>query len=129
MGLLNKKSWWQRILNSRLTIVVLLVASLTLSFAVYNRYVVEQDVRDRRSDTEEELSELKAHRAELEDRVEYLSNEQGMEAEIRRHFDVSREGEQVVVIMGSAPTSTPAVPIEPKDSTEAQGFWRSLIPW
>ena len=129
MGLLSKKSWWQSILGSRLTIVVLFIASFTLSFAVYDRYVVEQDVRERRHDAELELEELKAHQAELEERVDYLSNEQGLETEIRRHFDVSKEGEQVVVLMGETATLTPTVRIEQDTGVEDQGFWRNLIPW
>lgn len=129
MGLLSKKSWWQSILSSRLTIVVLFIASFTLSFAVYDRYVVEQDVRERRHDAELELEELKAHQAELEERVDYLSNEQGLETEIRRHFDVSKEGEQVVVLMGETATLTPTVRIEQDTGIEDQGFWRNLIPW
>lgn len=129
MGLLSKKSWWQSILSSRLTIVVLFIASFTLSFAVYDRYVVEQDVRERRHDAELELEELKAHQAELEERVDYLSNEQGLETEIRRHFDVSKEGEQVVVLMGETATLTPTVRIEQDTGVEDQGFWRNLIPW
>lgn len=129
MGLLSKKSLWQRILSSRLTIVALFIASFTLSFAVYDRYAVEQDVRERRDDAELELEQLKAHQVELEDRVEYLSNEQGLEAEIRRHFDVSKEGEQVVVLMGNTATPTPAVRIEQNKDVENQSFWRNLIPW
>ncbi|PIR85995.1 hypothetical protein COU14_01340 [Candidatus Kaiserbacteria bacterium CG10_big_fil_rev_8_21_14_0_10_44_10] len=129
MGLLSKKSWWQSILSSRLTVVVLFIASFTLSFAVYDRYVVEQDVRERRHDAELELEELKAHQAELEERVDYLSNEQGLETEIRRHFDVSKEGEQVVVLMGETATLTPTVRIEQDTGVEDQGFWRNLIPW
>ena len=129
MGLLSKKSWWQSILGSRLTIVVLFIASFTLSFAVYDRYVVEQDVRERRHDAELELEQLKTHQAELEERVDYLSNEQGLETEIRRHFDVSKEGEQVVVLMGETATLTPTVRIEQDTGVEDQGFWRNLIPW
>jgi len=129
MGLLSKKSWWQSILSSRLTIVVLFIASFMLSFAVYDRYVVEQDVRERRHDAELELEQLKARKAELEERVDYLSNEQGLETEIRRHFDVSKEGEQVVVLMGETATLTPTVRIEQDTEIEDQGFWRNLIPW
>lgn len=128
MSLLNKKSWWHRILNSRLTILVLLVASVSLSFAVYNRYVVEHSVRERRSETEQDLNELRARQAELEDKVEYLNDEQGLEAEIRRHFDVSKKGEQVVVLMGKTATLTPATVTENKVEDE-DSFWSSLIPW
>lgn len=116
-------------MNSRLTIVVLFIAAFTLSFAVYDRYVVEQNVRERRNSTEMELQQLKVRQVELEDRVDYLSNEQGLEAEIRRHFDVSKEGEQVVVIMGNTATPTPTVRREEQEEDEANGFWQNLISW
>ena len=31
--------------------------------------------------------------------MEYLSGERGIEEEIRKHFDVAKEGEQVVIIV------------------------------
>jgi len=42
---------------------------------------------------------LRSQKDSLQEQVEYLSNERGIEAEMRRQFDVALEGEQVVVIV------------------------------
>lgn len=129
MALLVKKSWWQRVFNSRLSLLVLLALSIGLSFAVYDRYVVEREVNERRQDKEEDLRRLEARQAVLEERVNYLENEQGLEAEIRRHFDVAKEGEQVVVLVGERPEPTDgSSPLQQETDVES-GFWSWLWPW
>lgn len=100
MSLLNNKTIWQSIWRSRLTLVLLLVSCFFLSFAVYDRFVVEREMFERRNAKEEELVALSEKKIRLEERVAYLSSEQGREAEIRKNFDVIREGEKVVVLMG-----------------------------
>lgn len=129
MSLLGKTSWWQKILGSRVTVLVLLVLVIGLSVAVFDRYVVEKEVKERRETKETELQNLKDRQALLEERVSYLQNDQGMEAEIRRHFDVAREGEQVVVLVGEKedePSTTPPLSQETKIEV---GFWSWLWPW
>lgn len=115
-------------LLSRLTLVLLLLACFGLSFAVYDRYQVERDMYDRRLNSEAELRREAERKQVLEERVEYLNNEQGLEAEIRRHFDVARDGEQVVVIVGesedNSTTSSAIVNIKTSES-----FWSRWWPW
>ncbi len=53
----------------------------------------------RRSALESEAEALKERKTELEKQVDYLSHERGIEAEMRRQFDVALEGEKVVVIV------------------------------
>ena len=100
MSLLNKKTVWQSIWRSRLTLIFLFTASFFLSFAVYDRFAVEREMFERRNTKEEELAVLSEKRARLEERVSYLGSDQGREAEIRKNFDVVKEGETVVVLMG-----------------------------
>lgn len=129
MSLLGKTSWWQKILGSRLTIVILVLLVAALSLAVYDRYTVEKEVKERRESKEAELQNLKERQFLLEERVSYLQNDQGMEAEIRRHFDVAREGEQVVVLVGEkekAPSTTS--PLNQETEVDV-GFWSWLWPW
>lgn len=126
MSLLRKKTWWQVLLNSRLTIAALAVIAVALSFAVYDRYAVEREMLARKNEAETDLQALTERQAVLKERVEYLNNDQGMEAEIRRHFDVAREGEQVVILLGddtedaSFATSSPLPP--PK-------HWWNIFSW
>lgn len=127
MSLLRKRSWWQRLFHSRLMLAFLVVLAGAVSLAVYDRYVVEREVASRRQEKEAELSALLERRAVLEERVNYLKEEQGIESEIRRHFDVAREGERVIVLTGEMrPASNTAPPAPP---AEPSGFWRRIWPW
>ncbi len=122
MSLLRKKSWWQLILGSRLTLLILLLAAVGLSFAVYDRYTVEREMMSRRAESERELRALAERKESLKSRVEYLNNEQGMEAEIRRHFDVAKEGEQVVILLGERERAAAPASSTPK-SDPGQRWW------
>ena len=129
MGPLRKKAWWRKILLSRLTLGLLILATFALSFAVYDRYEVEREMAARRETAAEELKRESDRQAVLKDRVNYLNNDQGMEAEIRRHFDVALEGEQVVVIVdGGDESNVTALSAEFKEQ-ESSGFWERWWPW
>ncbi len=128
MALLGKKSAWQRVTSSRFTLLVLIVLIVGLSFAVYDRYAAEREVSERRQDKERELQVLEERQAVLEEKVRYLENDQGLEAEIRRHFDVAKEGEQVVVLVGERTETTAAPPLFQETEVES-GFWSWLWPW
>ncbi len=86
-------------LHSPLALGILAIIILFMMSVVYQRYSIEQDMVARRMEAAVQLQQLEDRRAELEKKVEYLSNERGIEAEMRRNFDVARPGEQVVIIL------------------------------
>ena len=96
----GKKNNYKAYIYSRTVIVVLLVIVITLGLSVYERYVVEREMSGRRIHSEEELQRLEDRKIQLEDRVEYLEGERGIEEEMRKNFDVAREGEQVIILVG-----------------------------
>ncbi|MEM9336590.1 MAG: septum formation initiator family protein [Patescibacteria group bacterium] len=120
MSKLRQKQQWRNFTRSKILLAVLVLLTIFSVRSVYERYTVERDMAARRAAIEAELSELEARRAALSERVDYLSNERGIEAEVRRQFDVAREGEQVVIILddteplpeiaGAATTTTPERP-------------------
>jgi len=85
--------------ESRLLWFVLGVLTIFVSVSGFNRYQIASDMADRRTAVENEVKTLEARRVDLKAQVDYLSNERGMEAEMRRQFDIAREGEQVVIIL------------------------------
>lgn len=127
MSPLRKKTWWQKLFLTRLTLIFLIVTSIGLSFAVYDRYTVEREMAVRRESREVELLRETERQEALREKVEYLSDNQGMEAEIRRHFDVAMEGEQVVVILGEE--NEVASSVTPTIVEEEVGFWQRIFPW
>jgi cell division protein FtsB len=99
---------------------VLAAACFLMVWAVYDRYTIAQEMSEKRVEAESGLAELQARKAAIEDKVKYLGSERGVEAEMRRNFDVAQPGEQVVIIVdpkkseGSDTPSTPPPPPPPK---------------
>lgn len=111
-------------LHSTPSLILLGLIILFMISVVYQRYTIASEMAVRQSEVEEQLQDLEARRAELETKVEYLSNERGIEAEMRRNFDVARPGEQVVIILDEVEKNN----IKPLDVPDAKDkpwykFW------
>lgn len=106
--------------NARVTQVVLALLATLLIWNAFERYVVSDTVRQRQQATEQAAAALQARKDTLDAQVRYLQDERGIEAEVRRQFDIALPGEEVVVILEDEPE--PA--IEPLGTTtEAVARW------
>lgn len=120
----HQKRKIRTIVNSPYTQGVILVLGLIVAWSAYVRYDIAMEMRDRRIVAEQEAAALQARHAELEERVDYLSNERGIEAEMRRQFDVALEGEQVVVIVDEEDEGPRVEPLPTTtDATEDDAPW------
>ena len=94
-----------------ITRIVLFILAILMTWSAYNRYQKSQIMAARRFESEIEVQHLRDQKSALEKQVNYLKDERGIEAEMRRQFDVALPGEQVVVIVddknkqGSATTA------------------------
>jgi len=95
--------------------------------------MIERDMSSRRAVAEEELNELLDRKAGLEGKVEYLREERGIESEIRKHFDVAKEGEQVVVLLDDERNDKRNDKTEPATTTvnedKKSSLFSRLFPW
>lgn len=96
----GKKKAITEYLYSKPIIFVLFIVMIFLAFSVYERYTVERQMSERRATTEQDKQELLERKEVLEQRVDYLSGDRGIEEEIRTHFDVAKEGEKVIILVG-----------------------------
>lgn len=123
----GRKNTFESIIFSKLTLVVLLVISLFTAHSVYERWQVERDMAARRESIELQYQDLENRKAALEEKVDYLQGETGVESEIRRNFDVAREGEQVVIIVdeeeGQTVSLQPGLAPEVDDGKPWYQFW------
>ena len=94
------------IFTSPITRGILFLLVLFMSWSAYERYSIAKDMENRRVHIENEVAKLRDQKESLAAEVQYLENERGIEAEMRRQFDVALEGEQVVVIVEPEPTET-----------------------
>jgi cell division protein FtsB len=114
------------VLEAPLTRVILVLLVLLMGWSAYTRWVISNDMEQRRVEAQRELDSLKKQKEGLEKQVQYLSDDRGIEAEMRRQFDVALHNEQVVVIVEpeedeiNAPTST----YQTVEDTAWYEFWR-----
>lgn len=95
----HQKRRLRKIYASRGMHIVLGVLCLAVASSAYGRYAIARDMAEKRVEAEARVAELEARREALAAQVEYITNERGIEAEMRRQFDIAREGEQVVIIL------------------------------
>lgn len=111
------------ILNAPLTQGVLLVLLVLVAISAFERYQIAMEMKERRVVAEQSATALEAKKADLAAEVEYLSTERGIEAEIRRQFDVALPGEQVVVIVEEEPPESVIEPLSTTPTTTPQKRW------
>lgn len=114
------------LLFSKLSIFVLVALTTLLALSVYDRYRMEREVSERRSEREAEYRELANRAAELEAKIAYLESEKGIEEELRDRYGVVKEGEQAVVILDNATAESVESAPAPRESwfTKVFFFWR-----
>lgn len=103
----HEKRKIRRIIFSKTVIGVLFALTILLSFSVFERYIIAREMQKKLDDKYAELNALTLRAQTLEKKVTYLSDERGVEEELRSRFDVAKEGEQVVIL------------IDPKQSRKA----------
>ena len=124
MASFGKKKSYTDWLYTRPVVIFLGFLIVLLAYAVFQRFTVEREMYARRIAAEEERQEVLQHKTELEEKVKYLEGERGIEEEIRKHFDVAREGEQVVILVGDD-TEKPEEKLAPETpKPKWYQFWR-----
>jgi cell division protein FtsB len=119
----HQKRKMKTVFGSRFTQSILIIVSFFVIMSAGNRYMIAREMAERRSAAELEIQALQDRRETLEAEVQYLSNERGVEAEMRRQFDIAREGEQVVIIIEDENESGQNEAIE-ATSTPSRAWYR-----
>lgn len=107
--------WWV------LVVVLMLIVWLQIR-GVYERYTIEREMSERRIEAETELQALQQQKLDLQTRVQYMSDERGLEEELRQNFDVALPGERVYVLTGETDPDTAAAELE-ATTTEVSSPW------
>ena len=97
-----------------------------MCWSAYTRYEKSQLVAGRRQEIESNVIRLKEQKISLEKEVNYLSDDRGIEAEMRRQFDVALAGEKVVVIVDpeTSATSSSSTTKKVEENHPWYMFWR-----
>lgn len=117
----QEKRKLKQFLYSKVTLIILAIVVLLLLNSVWNVFLKERETNETRKKLEREFLELKERETLLREEIERLSAPRGVEEEIRSKFEVSKEGEDVMVI------------IDPRRKDNAntddskKGFWSRLL--
>lgn len=128
----HEKRKIRAVLYSKPFVGLLLVGAIMLSTSVYDRYLVSQEIRGKLEDRHRELEALEARADALEQKVQYLKDNRGVEEEIRNRFDVAKEGEQVVILLGETEevvTTTESVSSDTQKTKQGAGVLDALLFW
>lgn len=111
------------LVSSRLVQLLFFVMVIGVLISAFTRYQMAAEMAERRKIEEAAVETLQKRKDDLEKQVQYLSDERGIEAEMRRQFDVALEGEQVVVII-DPPESPVPQEVAPEEEPAWYEFWR-----
>lgn len=97
----HEKRKIRNVLYSKLVLVLLVLVVGLLLYSVFGVFQKERETVVNKTERTKVLSELKERERLLDEEINRLSTERGVEGEIRSKFDVAREGERVVIIIDS----------------------------
>lgn len=122
----QEKRKLKQFLYSKITLTVLAVVVVLLLNSVWNIYTTERETRLTRNNLEREFLELKEREELLRKEIERLKTTRGVEEEIRSKFEVSKDGESVMVIVD--PTKDKKTQIYKRENSFWSKFLNFFIP-
>lgn len=103
------------------TVVLLVMVVGVLGHGVWGVYQQARQTRINKDRQSTHLRELEGRESALQEEIDRLNTERGVEAEIRQKYEVAREGEQVIVIVDTPDTANSA------GGKETGGFWSAFV--
>lgn len=111
----------KKVLYSPITILVLAVIAVILVRAAVNSYNNQRENLSKLSEMQKMAQDSQKRRQFLEDEIEKLQTERGIEQELREKFPVAKDGENMVIIVEPETDDTSYVV-----SKESRGLWQWL---
>ena len=105
-----------------LAVAVLAVLIAVAIRGAWGAYFKEKESRFYRDDASTRLLTLKEREETLQKDIERLNTETGLEEEIRKRFNVTKEGEEVIVLIDTPEGGDSNVVVE-------RGIWRIIKNW
>lgn len=119
----HEKRKFRRFLYSKVMLIILAIIVVWLFFAVFDMYKKERDTGLKSAEQREILNELEERETALQDEINRLSTEKGIEEEIRSKFEVGREGEEMIIIVDNPEEKNE------KNTELKKGFLQKIFDW
>ncbi len=104
----------------RVTLIVLGIAVLFAIHSAWSVYLKQRESADLKTSAEKNFSELSAEDAELQNEINALQTNYGVEREIRSKFNVAKEDENVAIVLDDTDNAALA-------STTSLTFWQKVL--
>ncbi|HEY4494693.1 MAG TPA: hypothetical protein VJC02_01160 [Candidatus Paceibacterota bacterium] len=122
----NKKKKYKKYLLSPFTLLFLLIILSVLLKAVFGVYKKERISIEYLEREKIELSKLVDRKKNLEDSVNFLKTEKGIENEIREKFRVAKEDESIALIIDDSTSGTSLFSTSTKTN---KNFFQYIFGW
>lgn len=93
--LIKKKSWFY----APWVAIILVIFVVWGTVSVVKAGLKQREAITLRNESQKELAELEQKQVDLNQKIEGLSTEQGLEAEVRQRYRVVKPGEQLVIVV------------------------------
>jgi cell division protein FtsB len=123
----SNRSLWRRFISSPFSAVALVVVVFILARAAINIQGKVETSAVKLEQAQAEYARLSQRQQDISRRVDYLSTDQGVEAEIRTKYHAIKEGEQVAVIVDGSQAANALQSASGTQATSTPGFWRRLL--
>ena len=121
MALWQQKRKWKKVFYSYWTLLILLVILVVLSRAAFHVYLKYQDAALNESRAVKELADLQSREHTINSEVSRLKTVAGVEQEIRDKYQVTKNGERLIVIVDDPKNS-----VQNQASVEGPGWWQKI---
>lgn len=109
-------SWW--------TVSILLFLAFLFTTNAWDGYKKYSESHRNVAGLAERLESIKNREGELQAKISYLNSERGLEEEIRDKFNVAKEGEEVIVIVGP---EIGKIDDTKKEESLVKGLWSRFL--
>lgn len=113
----KKRRRFKKRIYSRLSIFALLVLTFFLAKGAIGMFQKTLEAKAQYNQNSDQYEKLLKRSQDLESDLEYISSELGQEEELRKKFNVAKDGEEVITIIDSSGPQEP----------EKKGFWESIF--
>lgn len=110
----TKKKLKQKKMSEYLAFVILLIVLIIVLKATWNLAEKNQQALANLYDSNERLGKLISRQTVLQNKIEQLKTDRGVEEEIRNNFSVVKEGERVINLMEKNGSSSAPAIVNPK---------------
>ncbi len=120
---MKKDSLFQKILYSKITVGILFILIILMIHPVWSMFQRFQLSSEILQEKKERISKLEDRKEVLLESIERFGTDEGLEEEIRRRFNASKEGEEMVIIIDNRSLET----TNQEDSVDSKPSWWNAV--